>query len=287
MKSEQSSFPISNFDIPRILTEITDPPKQLYIRGTFPKGDVFFLTVVGSRKYTPYGRQVCEKIIHGLQGYPIVIISGLALGIDALAHRSALEANLQTVAVPGSGLDDGVLYPATNRRLAREILERGGALLSEFEPTWKPRPESFPQRNRIMAGLSHAVLVVEATVRSGTLITSRLAIEYNRDVFAVPGPIHSKNSEGPHMLIQKGAQLIQKSEDILDAFGISLETKESTNMQLSNIEQKVKNALTEPIPRDELIRTLGIQPQEANILFSSLEIKGYIKESVGCIVWIY
>jgi DNA processing protein len=284
--STKCSFPVEGFVVPHILSEITDPPKQLYIRGSFPSEEMKFLTVVGSRKYTPYGRQVCEKIISGLRGYPVVIISGLALGIDAIAHRSALETGLATIAVPGSGLDDRVLYPATNRKLAKEILDSGGALISEFEPNWKPRPESFPQRNRIMAGLSHAVLVIEAEMRSGTLITSRLATEYNRDVFAIPGPIHSKNSEGPHMLIQKGAMLIKESKDILDSFNISIDKKESNDKALTSQELKVKQILVEPLARDELIRTLNIKPQEANVLLSSLEIKGLIKESVGCVIWL-
>ncbi len=283
----ESSFEIKNFDIPSVLKEIPDAPKKMYIRGEFPSANNKFLTVVGSRKYTTYGKQVCEDLISGLSGYPVVIISGLALGIDGIAHKTALDAGLKTVAVPGSGLSDKVLYPATHRSLAKEILESGGALVSEFENDWRPRSESFPQRNRIMAGLSDAVLVIEAEKRSGTLITSRLATEYNRDVLTVPGNIYSKTSEGPHMLIQNGAGLITNSEDILNALDISKEEIKQNKIQfdLSDNEKEVKELLFEPISKDELIRKLNKSVSEANVLLSSLELKGLIKERMGHIEW--
>src|SRR3989344_4618820 len=185
---------------PRRLREIPDPPEKLYMQGVLPSEEHKWLCVVGSRRYTNYGKEVCGKLIEGLRGYPVVIVSGLALGIDALAHRAALAANLPCVAVPGSGLSPHVLHPASNRRLADDILLSGGAMLSEFEPDFRPTLWSFPQRNRIMAGLSDAVLVIEAESKSGTLITSKLATEYNRDVFTLPGSIFSSTSAGPHML---------------------------------------------------------------------------------------
>ena len=147
-------------EFPALLREIPDPPEQLFIRGTYPSEDYIFLCVVGSRKYTPYGKSACQSLLSGLRGYPIAIVSGLALGIDAIAHEAALTAGLPTVAVPGSGLQDSVLYPRTNFGLAQRILKAGGALLSEFPPEHEARPENFPQRNRIMAGLSHATLVI-------------------------------------------------------------------------------------------------------------------------------
>jgi len=283
----ETKYPILDFELPLLLTEISDPPKKLYIRGTFPEENVRFLTVVGSRKYTAYGQHVCERLISGLRGYPVSIISGLALGIDGIAHKSALENNLSTIAVPGSGLDDKVLYPATHKQLARNILESGGALVSEFEPDWRPRPESFPQRNRIMAGMSHAVLVIESQLRSGTLITSRLATEYNRDVLAVPGPINNSNSEGPNMLIKKGAALIQNSEDILNALGLDKEAskQQSLPLSLSEDEQKVYELLQEPLSRNDLVRKLTLSTSQTNILLSSLELKGYTKEVLGKIEW--
>lgn len=279
-------YPISQLPLPALLREIADPPKQLYVRGTYPEQSFKFLAVVGSRTYTPYGRQVCEKLIAGLRGYPIVIVSGLALGIDGIAHQAALDAGLLTVAVPGSGLDDRVLYPASHRPLAHTILESGGALVSEFDPLWKPRLYSFPQRNRIMIGISHAVLVVEAQTKSGTLITSRLAAEYNRDVLAVPGPIHSATSCGPHMLIKKGAALIGESADILEALGVEakVEGQPRLRFDLSEDERAIVALLCEPLPRDELIRASGRSAMDANILLSSLELKGVIAEKMGKVV---
>ncbi len=274
---------------PPLLTEIPDCPEALYVEGDtslLTREGYSFLTVVGSRKYTPYGRQVADRLIAGLAGYPVVIVSGLALGIDGVAHRAALSANLPTVAVPGSGLDPRVLYPATHRALSREIVGHGGALVSEFEPLWKPRPESFPQRNRIMAGMSHAVLIVEATERSGTLITARLALEYNRDVLAVPGPIHASTSKGPHMLLARGATLITESADILRALGIAEQTQESSfPLNLSDDEQRVVTLLrARSLPRDELVRALELPITSCNVLLSSMELKGLISEKLGVVM---
>ena len=278
-----TSFPLTPLPIPSLLKEIPDAPASLTVRGTFPDESLKFLSVVGSRTYSPYGRQVCEKLIAGLRGYPVVIVSGLALGIDGIAHQAALDAGLVTVAVPGSGLNDNVLYPASHRPLAQKILESGGALVSEFAPDWRPRPESFPKRNRIMAGMSHAVLVIEAEERSGTLITSRLATEYNRDVLAVPGPVHSATSKGPHMLIKKGAALISESTDILEALGINekQEGQPALPFDLSEDERALVALLAEPLPRDVLIAKSGKTATEANILLSSLELKGVVEERVG------
>lgn len=275
-------FPHHAFDVPEILKEIADPPSRLFLRGTYPVG-MRYLAVVGSRTYTPYGRMTCESLISGLAGYPIVIVSGLALGIDGIAHEAALAAGLSTIAVPGSGLDDRVLYPAAHRPLAYRILAAGGALISEFEPMWRPRPESFPQRNRIMAGLSHAVLVIEAEERSGTLITARLALEYNRDVFAVPGPIHASTSKGPHLLLKRGACLITESADILHALGITKESKGQSVLafDISPDERQVLELLHTPHARDELIVRIGKTASVANCILASLELKGLITETLG------
>lgn len=288
MNPRTETFPIRSLTIPPLLNEIADPPKKLTMRGVFPEGDLKFLAVVGSRKYTPYGKQMCEKLISGLKGCQIVIVSGLALGIDGIAHRAAIHASLPTVAIPGSGLDDSVLYPSTHRPLAREILLAGGALVSEFDPLWRPRPESFPQRNRIMAGLSHAVLVIEAEQRSGTLITSRLASEYNRDVLAVPGRIDSINSAGPHMLIQKGASLITSSKDICSALNITSESTEKNQRPstLTTMETKIWELLkAQPLPRDELFRALNVPVSEFNVLLASLELRGLLTERMGAVEW--
>lgn len=275
----------SDSTFPPLLREIADPPKQLYLRGVLPAAPMKYLAVVGSRRYTPYGRQACEQLIRGLRGQPIAIVSGLALGIDGIAHEAALASGLTTVAVPGSGLDDRVLYPASHRDLAKRILAAGGALLSEFEPLSKPRPESFPQRNRIMAGLAHAVLVVEAEVKSGTLITARLAAEYNRDVLAVPGPIGSPTSTGPHLLLKKGAALIAESADILEALGLRGEAPQHTlPLDLSHDECAIIELLRTPQTRDDLIAQSGLPATTANIILTSLELKGLIAERMGKVV---
>lgn len=269
-------------DFPPLLKEITDPPKKLYLQGTLPPEDYKWLAVVGSRKYSNYGREAVEMLVAGLQGYPIVIVSGLALGIDALAHRAALQAGLFCVAVPGSGLDRKVLYPSTNRNLADDIVKAGGALLSEFEPDFQATTWSFPQRNRIIAGLSNAVLVVEAEQKSGALITSKFATEYNRDVFTVPGSIFSASSAGPHMLIKLGATPITSPADILGALGFKAGDKvERDYSDCTPEERKVIELLQTPLPRDELIDSLDIPVSQANALLSLMELKGLIKESAG------
>ena len=272
-------------EFPSLLREIPDAPKKLYVRGDLPEPDSKLLCVVGSRKYSTYGREVLEHLISGLRGYPISIVSGLALGIDALAHKAALDAGLYTLAVPGSGLDERVLYPRSNHLLARRILEAGGGWLSEFEPTHKAEPWDFPRRNRIMAGMSHATLVVEATLKSGTLITARLATDYNRDVLTVPGPVFSKNTEGPHMLLRLGATPVTRPEHILEA--LYIEPREGASApsraDLSSAEQKILAVLSEPKSRDELIRELGLDSVTAAVLLSGLELKGIIVEHGGAI----
>lgn len=267
---------------PRRLREISDPPKKLYVQGALPPDDRKWLAVVGSRKYTPYGKEACESLIAGLSGFPIVIVSGLALGIDAIAHHAALGAALSCVAVPGSGLDRKVLYPSTNHRLADEILKTGGALVSEFEPDFAATAWSFPQRNRIMAGLSDAVLVIEAEEKSGTLITSKLAIEYNRDVLTVPGSIFSSSSAGPHMLLRLGATPITSSKDLLEALGFASGQKtERDYSDCTPEERTIIELLKTPSSRDVLLDALDMPIGRANSLLSMMELKGVIKEIAG------
>lgn len=276
-------------EFPLLLKEIPDAPKKLFIEGELPDQEKSrWLAVVGARAYTEYGKTACEKIIRGLAGYPVVIVSGLALGIDAIAHRAALDAGLTTLAVPGSGLDPSVLYPATNRALARDIIAQGGTLLTEFEPMHRPGLGDFPQRNRIMAGLSHAVLIVEAEERSGSLITARLALDYNRDVFTIPGSIFSRTSAGPHKLLRMGALPITTSADILQALYLTRpEHGEKNDSELySNCSPKEKNILEllrEPQQRDVLIRAIEMPTHEANILLSAMELKGLLTEQMGLV----
>jgi DNA processing protein len=285
-KAEKSKIrEIGRKNFPKRLMEIPDPPKKLFVIGELPAESNKYLCVVGSRKFSDYGKQAVQKLISGLRGYPIVIVSGLALGIDSISHRAALDAGLTTIAVPGSGLDPKVLYPASHRELGEKIVAAGGCLLSEFEPDFRATAWSFPQRNRIMAGLSDAVLIVEAELKSGTLITSKFATEYNRDVLTIPGSIFSRTSAGPHMLLRLGATPITSAADILESLGFQLET---CNLKLATSytdcspdELKVIKLLAEPSARDELIQHLGLSTSQANILLSMMEIKGLIKESMG------
>ncbi len=273
---------LSKEEFPLQLLEIPQPPKELWIAGELPSPETVLLTVVGSRKHTSYGKEACEEIISGLRGYDIAIISGLALGIDTIAHESAMRAGLKTIAVPGSGLDPSVLYPRANLQLAQRILESGGALLSEFAPEFRATDWSFPQRNRIMAGLAKATLLIEAGEKSGTLITARLAADYNRDVLVVPGSIFSPASAGTHQFLKLGATPVTSSEDVLRALGFEpkeLAQQEIDFSELPEMERAVMELLLEPRNRDHLIAALDISASDANILLMKMEIAGLIVET--------
>ena len=266
--------------------EIPQPPENLWIIGDLPTDEnLIYLCVVGSRKFTSYGKEACEKIIAGLKGYPIVIVSGFAMGIDTIAHKKAMQVGLPTIVFPGSGLSSEAMYPKTNVRLMNEIVENGGCLISEFEPDFKATTWSFPMRNRLMAGISKAVLIIEAEEKSGTLITARLTVEYNRDLLAVPGSIFSSNSKGTNRLLRQGATPVTSPEDVLEALGFEQELDEEKQLRLfedlSPEEKKIVDLLREPIPRDDLIRAMKIPIPTANAILSVMEIKGLIKEELG------
>jgi DNA processing protein len=240
------------------------------------------LSVVGSRKYSTYGKEVVSHLIGGLRGYPVGIVSGLALGIDSLAHEAALKEGLYTLAIPGSGIDDAVIYPASHKGLAQRILASCGGLLSEFPPDFRATKWSFTQRNRIMAGIAEATLVIEAGERSGTLITARMAVDYNRELLVVPGSIFSHNSRGAHQFLKLGATPITAPEDILAVLGIA-EKESDANVPsgLSAMEAKVLAALFQPKDADALAREIGLSAPEANVLLMEMEFKGYIASSDG------
>lgn len=282
------AYPIRSIgpsEFPGALTEIPDPPRSLSVRGTLPPREHKILAVVGSRHPSTYGMQAVDHLIGGLRGLPLTIISGLAIGIDGLAHRAALAHGLNTLAIPGSGLDDSVLYPRRHADLAREILTHGGALLSEFAPGFRATRWSFIQRNRIMAGMSDAVLIIEAQIKSGSLVTARLATDYNRDVLAVPGSIFSKTSEGPHLLITLGATPITCADDIREALRLSVVAKENADLaDLSSTERQVLALLREPLTRDALIARLNFPADEANALIMLMELRGYISATNGTYV---
>jgi DNA processing protein len=207
-------------DWPKELKEIPHPPRRMRIRGDIPDNKLKKLCVVGPRRHSNYAENVCRRLISGLEGYPISIVSGLAYGIDSLAHRVALEHNLHCIAVPGSGLEDDVIYPEAHLPLAHKILEKGGCLISEYKDDFHTNKRAFPQRNRIMTGLSHATLMIEAAEHSGTMISARLTLDYNKDLLTVPGSIFNSTSEASNRMIREGAIVIRNAEDILEVLGI-------------------------------------------------------------------
>lgn len=275
-------LPYSQF--PLLLREIPDPPQRLFIRGEMPPTERIMLCVVGSRACTAYGRRMTQKLIAGLASYPITIVSGLALGLDSEAHKAALEVGLPTIAVLPSSLDDVSLYPAGNVHLAQTILVKGGALLSENEAPFKAMLHSFPERNRIVAGMSKATLILEAGDHSGTLITARLALDYNREVLAIPHELERPTGIGINRLLREGATLVRDSTDILTALGLTpFEERIQAPLptDLTPHESAILTLLTEPLPTDELIARASLSAQEANVAISSLLIRGIITERLG------
>ncbi len=299
MKYEIKNLPIN--DWPPLLGQINDPPKKLYFAGKVADYERKFLCVVGSRKYSSYGQEVVSSLLADLRGFPITIVSGLALGIDSIAHRLAMQNNLPTIAVPGSGLSPQALHPASHAQLAEEIVGNGGTLLSEYEPDFKATQWSFPQRNRIMAGMSHATLIIEAEQKSGTMITAKLTTEYNRELLCVPGSIFSPMSEGPNMFLRLGATLIRSGDDILEALGVGklnfqkappltppqkggAEKKNTQYSDCSDKELLIINLLQEPKEKDELIRMAtahNLSVSEIQTTLTLLELKGHIEEKLG------
>lgn len=271
---------------PQTLLEIPQPPKKLRIRGEFNNqfgsADFVRLCVVGPRKHSEYAELVCKKIISGLSKYPISIVSGLAYGIDSIAHQTALENNIHAIAIPGSGLADDVLYPQRHLGLAHEILNAGGCLISEFDDDFHATNWTFPQRNRIMVGISEAVLIIETSEKSGTMITARLATDYNKEVMTVPNSIFSENSTGSNKLLRDGAHLILESDDVLEILGFENVKPPSIEPRFdSEAEIIIYNFLNEPKNIDEVITETGLSIQQFNIAISMLEIKDLIQTTNG------
>ncbi len=278
------------------LLELHDVPKVLHIKGTLPKitldeygrATPRILTIVGSRKNTAYGRQVLEMLLKSLRGENVIILSGLALGIDGLSHRNALLNNLLTIAIPGSGLDDKVLYPSSHKNLAQEILTKGGTLISELAPDTRATLWTFPMRNRIMAALSDAVLFIEAEEKSGTLITARQALELGRDIGAIPGDIFSPSAFGTNMLIREGAYSITSPENLFDLLHLSRKSEEErmrseddTEKNYSKHETIIMELLREPIDKDTLFASTQLPFEDFISAFSSLELDNQLEETFG------
>jgi DNA processing protein len=265
---------------PAALAQIPSSPPLIYVKGRLEEVDAWSVAVVGTRSPSTYGREAARRIAGDLAGSGISIVSGLALGIDSIAHAAALEAGGRTLAVLASGLDQ--IYPERNRALADEIMTRG-ALISEFPIGTKPIPQLFPVRNRIISGLALGTLVVEAGAQSGALITVRYALEQGRDVFAIPGPIFSPLSAGPNQLIRDGAGLVTQAQDILEAL----------NLSTAAIQQEVQAAFPEDPTELALFELVGYQPQHVDELrrqselptpvvsatLAMLELKGLIRQA--------
>jgi len=270
---------------PRLLAEINDPPHTLFVRGNLPKDKLPTLAVVGTRHCTGYGRQICRELVEILAGQGMVIVSGLALGIDGIAHESALKANGITVAVLGSGINKGNIYPPSHQALAEKIIEQGGAVISEYPPGFLPTLYSFPARNRIIAGLSLGTLIIEAPEESGALITARCALDYNREVMALPHPITSTAGIGGNNLIKMGAKLINKAEDINEALNLQNIKETVHNREIlpdTPAEAAILEQLgEEPKHIDEIIKTTGLDSPTVNSTLTMMEMKGMIKNLGG------
>jgi len=270
-------------DFPGTLSHIPDPPEKLYVRGTLPPKGHKLLCVVGSRALSDYGKRVLTHFFSKLKGYPISIVSGLALGTDGLAHTLALQHGLHTIAVPGSGISDAALYPKTHAYLAQNILDAGGALLSEFPPEFRAQMWSFPKRNRIMAGMSDAVFMLEAGEKSGTLITARMSSEYNKELLTIPHPLFSEHGKGPHQFLRLGATIVTEAEHILEVLGLDHEQPE-LSVLMRPLEKKLYEALEEAQSLEQLILLLGLSREDLLSLLSGLELKGIITSHGGAYV---
>ncbi len=284
LSSQVTVIPFTDPLFPVLLTEIPDAPAILYVRGSFRAwNDQPLLAIVGSRKFTTYGKQVAQELARGLSQAGYTIVSGLAFGIDSIAHETTLEVDGRTVAVLGSGIDDQSISPQSHRRLAHAIMEQG-ALLSELAPGTNASIGTFPARNRIMAGMCRGIIVVEAAEASGSLITARLALDYNRDVFAVPGSIFSSASTGTHTLIKNGARLVTGIQDILEEFALGnqpsspLANIETVLADLDPDETLIYQTLShEGLHIDKLIATVRLETMRVNMALTRLELRGLVK----------
>lgn len=287
---------------PAMLKQIDDAPAVLFVKGQIEDEDRFAVAIVGSRKTTSYGRLVAERLSAGLAEAGFTIVSGMARGIDTIAHMGAIKCGGRTIAVLGTGLDRA--YPPENKGLMERIAD-SGYVVSEFPFGTVPNRENFPQRNRLISGLSLGVVVVEAAAGSGALITARYALEQNREVFAVPANINSPNATGTNELIKSGAKLVQKTDDIIVELapilkgyvGAARKLTDSLGMtgaapartELTNEERKLCDILTgEPTHIDALSRRLSLPPAKALTLLLNLELKGIVKQAEGkmfCLIY--
>jgi DNA processing protein len=271
---------------PASLREIRDPPLLLFARGKEIPPDIPLVAVVGSRNPTEYGARVAEKIGRGLASRGVGVASGMASGIDSAAHWGSLKGNGFSIAVLGTGID--VLYPDTNARLFERLIEKG-SVVTELVPGTPPEPWNFPNRNRIISGISRAVVVVEATMRSGSLITASLALEQGREVFAVPGSVDSFKSTGPHFLIKQGARLIENGDDIVGELGIGNapvfrkgKSRAVPFPPLEETEKAIYDMLSDyPLHIDEIVRRGTLSAGEVSGILMKMELRGMIRQLPG------
>ena len=284
-KANLQTLAITDPNYPPLLAQIPDAPIALFYRGTIPSPEKPTVAVVGTRRCTSYGEQATHNLTKSLAEHGLVIVSGLAFGIDGVAHKATLEAKGITVAVLGTCVIKEKISPASHQYLAEKIIAEGGAVLSEYTPDAFISKANFPMRNRIIAGLSLGTLVTEAPVQSGALITARLALDYNREIFAVPQPLNSERGAGCNELIKLGARLTTTSEDILDTLNIRREESaltQNTLPLLSEKENKIYTTLKlEAKTADAIIRDTQLPSSEINGILTILEIKGLIKKMDG------
>ena len=283
MAEDISIIKFEDKEYPALLREIHKAPEQLYIRGNKEiLSSPFLLGVVGSRKATMYGRQACANLLPPCVRAGVTLVSGMAYGIDTFAHRICVDQNMPTIAVLGSGVDDKSLYPRGNKTIAQEILKTGGAIISEYEPGTPAYLGNFPARNRIIAGLCKATLIIQAAKRSGSLITARLAMEENRDVLAIPGPITDPACEGTNMLIRDGAGMVLDATDILTRFELfESDTETLTHEPIrKELEIIVAKLSADPLHIEDLAILCNMTIQDASAGISELEMIGVV-EHVG------
>ncbi len=273
-------------DYPRLLREALNAPPVLYVRGEITEADGWAVAVVGTRRPTAYGRQMTRDLVVSLIRSGVTIVSGLARGVDALAHKTAVELGGRTLAVLGAGLD--CVYPPEHRGLAEQIAQGHGALISEYALGVQPEARNFPPRNRIISGLSLGVIVVEAGETSGALITANFAVEQNRDVFAVPGNANSPASLGTNRLIQRGAKLILSANDVLEELNLVMAVEQqAVQMALpeSAEEALLMPNLLQPIHMDELTRLTGLPAGLVGSTLTLMELKGMVQQ-VGSLQYV-
>ena len=283
MAEEIKTINIQDKNYPKLLKKIKNAPEVIYYRGELNPSEQCF-AIVGTRMFSPYGKQVALEMAGDLAEAGLTIVSGLAPGIDTFCHTATVERRKRTIAVLGTGVDEKSIYPQSNLKLAQRILETGGCLISEYPPGTRGTQFTFPQRNRIISGLSLGILVVEAKQKSGALITAHYAFEQNRKVFAIPGPIHSLNSKGCHYLIKRGAKLVESANDILKDLnlpagrqvyqkGIIGETEEE-NLILNVLKEEVLDI-------DKIIEKTKLSAAKVASTLAILEIKGKVRNLGG------